>query len=40
MELAALRQGVGMRDSRDPDGPKLLLDPSVFRALLAELKLS
>ncbi|MEV3922966.1 DUF397 domain-containing protein [Actinomadura coerulea] len=38
VELAALPQGVGVRDSRDPDGPKLLLGPAAFRALLADLK--
>ncbi|NEA29796.1 DUF397 domain-containing protein [Actinomadura bangladeshensis] len=38
VELAALTEGVGVRDSKDPDGPKLLLDPTAFRALLSDLK--
>ncbi|WP_149260809.1 DUF397 domain-containing protein [Actinomadura sp. K4S16] len=38
VELAALPKSVGVRDSRDPDGPKLLLAPAAFRALLADLK--
>lgn len=38
VELAALIEGVGVRDSKDPDGPRLLLDPSAFRALLVDLK--
>lgn len=38
VELAALTEGVGVRDSRDPDGPRLLLAPATFRALLSNLK--
>lgn len=38
VELAALTEGVGVRDSRDPEGPKLLLKPNTFRALLTDLK--
>ncbi|MEU8122687.1 DUF397 domain-containing protein [Spirillospora sp. NPDC049024] len=38
VELAALPKSVGVRDSRDPDGPKLLLAPAAFRALLTDLK--
>ncbi|XRQ16425.1 DUF397 domain-containing protein [Actinomadura welshii] len=38
VELAALTEGVGVRDSKNPEGPKLLLAPPTFRALLAELK--
>lgn len=38
VELAALTEGVGVRDSKDPDGPKLLLTPTTFRALLTDLK--
>ncbi|URM95686.1 DUF397 domain-containing protein [Actinomadura madurae] len=38
VELAALIEGVGVRDSKDPEGPKLLLDPTAFRALLTDLK--
>ncbi|MES9538159.1 DUF397 domain-containing protein [Actinomadura sp. NPDC000600] len=38
VELAALPKSVGVRDSKDPDGPKLLLAPAAFRALLADLK--
>ncbi|WP_243717202.1 DUF397 domain-containing protein [Actinomadura sp. KC345] len=38
VELAALTAGVGVRDSKDPGGPKLHLDPAAFRALLTDLK--
>lgn len=38
VEIAALPSGVGVRDSKDPDGPKLVLDPTAFRALVADLK--
>jgi hypothetical protein len=38
VELAALTTGVGVRDSQDPDGPKLLLTPTTFRTLLTDLK--
>ncbi|TDB97193.1 DUF397 domain-containing protein [Actinomadura sp. 7K534] len=38
VELAALSEGVGVRDSQDPDGPKLHLAPATFRALLTDLK--
>ncbi|GGT87636.1 DUF397 domain-containing protein [Actinomadura citrea] len=38
VELAALPKGVGVRDSQDPDGPKPLLAPAAFLALLADLK--
>ncbi|GAA2252835.1 hypothetical protein GCM10010402_05000 [Actinomadura luteofluorescens] len=38
VELAQLGEDVGIRDSQDPAGPKLLLAPAAFRALLADLK--
>ncbi|MFG2249556.1 DUF397 domain-containing protein [Spirillospora sp. NPDC048823] len=38
VELASLAEGVGVRDSKDPDGPRLHLDPGAFRALLTDLK--
>ncbi|QKW34221.1 DUF397 domain-containing protein [Actinomadura sp. NAK00032] len=38
VELAALTGGVGLRDSKDPEGPKLLLPPAAFRTLLTDLK--
>ncbi|MEU8305704.1 DUF397 domain-containing protein [Actinomadura sp. NPDC048955] len=38
VELATLVEGIGVRDSKDPDGPKLLLAPVAFRALLTDLK--
>ncbi|SNS59351.1 protein of unknown function [Actinomadura meyerae] len=38
VELAALTGAIGVRDSKDPDGPRLLLRPTEFNALLAELK--
>lgn len=38
IELAPLTEGVGVRDSRDPDGPHLILGPTTFRSLLNRLK--
>ncbi|MEU8800901.1 DUF397 domain-containing protein [Spirillospora sp. NPDC048819] len=38
VELAGLPEGVGVRDSKDPDGPKLLLGRDEFAALLAAVK--
>lgn len=38
VEIAVLAEVVGLRDSKDPDGPRLLLDPGTFRALLTDLK--
>ncbi|MEU8800305.1 DUF397 domain-containing protein [Spirillospora sp. NPDC048819] len=38
VEVAVLTEVVGVRDSKDPDGPRLLLDPRAFRALLTDLK--
>ncbi|NEA29797.1 DUF397 domain-containing protein [Actinomadura bangladeshensis] len=38
VELAVSPKGVGVRDSKDPDGPKILLAPTAFRALLTDLK--
>ncbi|MFC6878529.1 MULTISPECIES: DUF397 domain-containing protein [Actinomadura] len=38
VEVATLPQGVGVRDSKDPDGPRLLLSRDAFRTLTANLK--
>ncbi|TDC63120.1 DUF397 domain-containing protein [Actinomadura sp. GC306] len=38
VELAALPEGVGIRDSKNPDGPKLLLGRDEFAALVGVLK--
>ncbi|TDC60321.1 DUF397 domain-containing protein [Actinomadura sp. GC306] len=38
VEVGALPDGVGVRDSKDPDGPHLVLAPTAFRALLIDLK--
>ncbi|MGW5410185.1 DUF397 domain-containing protein [Actinomadura geliboluensis] len=38
VELATLPEGVGVRDSKDPDGPKLVMRRAEFAALLASLK--
>ncbi|WP_433479734.1 DUF397 domain-containing protein [Spirillospora sp. CA-142024] len=38
VELARLPGAVAVRDSKDPDGPKLHLTPSAFRAILHDLK--
>lgn len=33
VEVAAFPKAIGVRDSKDPDGPMLLLDPVAFRVL-------
>ncbi|MFG2088722.1 DUF397 domain-containing protein [Spirillospora sp. NPDC048824] len=38
VELAGLNGVIGLRDSKDPDGPKLLMDADEFTALVAALK--
>ncbi|MFD0692036.1 DUF397 domain-containing protein [Actinomadura fibrosa] len=38
VEVAALGDGIGVRDSKDPEGGHLTLDRSAFRAFLADLK--
>ncbi|MFD0688815.1 DUF397 domain-containing protein [Actinomadura fibrosa] len=38
VEVAAFAGAVGLRDSKDPGGPKFLLAKDDFRALLAHLK--
>lgn len=37
-EMAALPGAVGIRDSKNPDGPRLALPPSTARALLTRIK--
>jgi hypothetical protein len=36
VEVAGLPGLIAVRDSKDPDGPKLLLDRSAFRALVGQ----
>ncbi|TDE35500.1 DUF397 domain-containing protein [Actinomadura sp. 6K520] len=38
VEVARFPEVVGVRDSKDPDGPKLLLTPDAFRTVLNDLK--
>ncbi|TQM71200.1 uncharacterized protein DUF397 [Actinomadura hallensis] len=38
VEVARFPQAVAIRDSKNPDGPKLLLTPDAFRAILNDLK--
>ncbi|GAA4302360.1 DUF397 domain-containing protein [Actinomadura luteofluorescens] len=38
VELASMSETVVVRDSKDPDGPKLLIERRAFRALLSDLK--
>ncbi|MEU8800902.1 DUF397 domain-containing protein [Spirillospora sp. NPDC048819] len=38
VELAVVPEGVGVRDSKNPDGPKLLLGHDEFAAPVAALK--
>ncbi|TDD85350.1 DUF397 domain-containing protein [Actinomadura darangshiensis] len=38
VELSSARRAVAVRDSKDPDGPKLLVSRGAFAALLSDLK--
>jgi hypothetical protein len=38
VEVAAFPNGIAVRDSKNPDGPKLHLDHNAFAALLAHAK--
>ncbi|MFC4911938.1 DUF397 domain-containing protein [Actinomadura gamaensis] len=38
VEVARLGGEVGVRDSRDPDGPRLAVAPAVFAGLLARVR--
>ncbi|MFV2172487.1 DUF397 domain-containing protein [Actinomadura sp. LOL_016] len=38
VELGRLAQGIGLRDSKDPDAGHLRLTPAAFAALLDEVK--
>ncbi|QFG24284.1 DUF397 domain-containing protein [Actinomadura sp. WMMB 499] len=38
VELAALPDGVGVRDSKDPAGGPLMLTPAAFRRLVEQWK--
>jgi hypothetical protein len=40
VEVARFPEAVGVRDSKDPEGPKLVLGQGEFRALVVELKRS
>ena len=38
VEVAELTSGIGLRDSKNPDGPKLIVSRDAFAALVADLK--
>ncbi|WP_433479733.1 DUF397 domain-containing protein [Spirillospora sp. CA-142024] len=38
VELARFSEAVAIRDSKDPDGPKLVLTPHTFQILLDNLR--
>jgi hypothetical protein len=38
VEVASLDPGIGLRDSKNPDGPKLVVSRNAFAALVADLK--
>ncbi|MFI0357613.1 DUF397 domain-containing protein [Actinomadura sp. 9N407] len=40
VEVARFPQAVGVRDSKDPEGPRLVLGQGAFRSLVGELKRS
>ncbi|TDD68855.1 DUF397 domain-containing protein [Actinomadura darangshiensis] len=38
VEVARFPSAVGVRDSKDPNGPRLLLTPRTFHTILNDLK--
>lgn len=38
VEVAALTRNIGVRDSKNPDGPNLALSPDSFRSFVREVK--
>ncbi|GAA3934351.1 hypothetical protein GCM10023085_14650 [Actinomadura viridis] len=38
VEVARLSEGIGVRDSKNPDGPNLVVSRDVFKAFTAALK--
>lgn len=38
VEVAELEAAVGVRDSKDPDGPKLVLSPTDWKLLITGIK--
>ncbi|WP_084263106.1 DUF397 domain-containing protein [Actinomadura formosensis] len=38
VEVGRFRHTVALRDSKNPDGPKLVITPDHFAALVADLK--
>jgi hypothetical protein len=38
VEVADLAAGVAVRDSKDPDGPKLIFGPAAWRAFTSQVK--
>lgn len=38
VEVAGLESGIGLRDSKNPDGPKLVVSRGAFASLVADLK--
>ncbi|MFI0406306.1 DUF397 domain-containing protein [Actinomadura sp. 3N508] len=38
VEVAGLQRNIGVRDSKDPHGPKLTLAPTAWHALTRQIK--
>jgi hypothetical protein len=38
IEVAAISGGVALRDSKDPDGPRVTVNPDTFREFVASIK--
>ncbi|MFC6884586.1 MULTISPECIES: DUF397 domain-containing protein [Actinomadura] len=38
VEVARVVRNIGVRDSKDPDGPRLALSPAAWQALVEHLK--
>ncbi|MBO2455869.1 DUF397 domain-containing protein [Actinomadura barringtoniae] len=38
VEVARFSRNIGVRDSKDPDGPKLTLSPDAWRSLVHRVK--
>jgi hypothetical protein len=38
VEVAPMRDAIAIRDSKDPEGPRLTVTPATWRALLTNLR--
>ncbi|MFG1997615.1 DUF397 domain-containing protein [Spirillospora sp. NPDC048911] len=38
VEVARTGRSIGVRDSRDPDGPRLIITPAALRAVVSQIR--